>query len=33
VPVIEPDFDEFRRAAHAAYGDRADALFPLYVGS
>jgi threonine synthase len=26
VPVIKPDFEEFRRAVHAAYGDRADAL-------
>jgi threonine synthase len=26
VPVIEPDFEAFRRAARAAYGDRAEAL-------
>jgi threonine synthase len=29
VPVIAPDFDEFRRAVHAAYGERADALLPV----
>lgn len=26
MPVIEPDFDAFRRAVRAAYGERADAL-------
>lgn len=32
VPVIAPDFEEFRRAARAAYGDRADALLAAPLG-